>query len=198
LVWIIAHVATAAGANFDAPREFEASIGWVWIMFLLNLPINLFVYSVLLLALGGKFGKGLFIDQSRSTEIISGVILVSFIMTIFGILIDGVFLYDRHEDNLLTYHPMPWMTAAIAIATSVYVLSLAILRTNYLITVALVCVIAITNLLAWSMAVYFVTDESGAWAYIPSLVAAALCPLTLFYLEKWHRETFSHELADLA
>jgi len=198
LAWSIAQLAADATANVDTTREFEASIGWLSIMFLLNLPINLFVYSALLLAFGSKFGKGLFTDQSRSVEIFSGVLLVAFIMTFIGILIDGVFLYDRREDNLLTYSTIPWMAAALAVAMSVYVLSVAIMRTDLLITVAIVCVIAVTNLLAWTIAVYFVADASFAWAYLPSFVAAVVCPLTLFYLDRWHRQTCLHELADVA
>jgi len=187
-----------AAANMRPLFEFELSIGVFFIVFLMNLPFNLFAYSALVLVVCTVWGRSAGQLPKGEMDFVSRVLLAVLLITTLGVAIDFVFLYRNETEYVFELDPLKWLAASAAVGLSVYALSLTVLRMDMVLGVAPALAMMGLNLASWWFIVAIFESSATFCLAAPSMLVGFLSIIPLVYLDKWHRKAFVHELADVA
>ncbi len=186
-----------AAADMKPLLEFEWTIGASFVLFLMNLPFNLLAYSALLLVLCRVWGTGLGDLPKDAMTFTSRIFLVVLLITILGVEIDFLFLYNYETRYVFEYDLLKWLVASAAVGLSVYALSLTLLRIDIVLGAIPALAMIGLNLASWWFTYQLFNSSWIICLAGPSLLAAALSAIPLVYLLRWHRRAFAHEPADI-
>jgi len=197
-LWLFTALQPNAAANMRPLLEFERSAGAAFIMFLMNLPMNMLAFSALLLVICTAWGKRSGNFPKATLVFISRVFLLVFIMTILGVGIDFLFLYSYETKYLFQYDLMKWAAAALAVGASVYLLSLVLLRLDLVLGAIPAVAMAGVNLVSWWLTYNLFNSSFFVVICAPSFLSSMLSAIPVYYLFRWHEKAFQHELASTA
>lgn len=178
-----------AAADMRPLYEFEWSFAAFSLAFIVNFPLNLLAYSTLLLILCRVWKRSIGMLPKDAMDFVGRVLPVVLVITILGVLIDFVFLYNHDATRTFYLDPLRWLAASTAIGLSVWVLSIAALRVEIAFGAVLGAAMGCFNLVGW-LFTYASFESSSICFVLPGLFAAALSVLPLVYLFKWHKKAF--------
>lgn len=186
LVTAVSFTALANPRPVDKPSAME--LGWFYlILFCVNLLLNLFWYSLILLLVLDRKGAGIArIDQGRARFLLA-VLASVVVVTILGVIIDRSLLYE--EDNgwlYFFYDGGRWAAAATLVGLSVLASSFVVMRMRLRYCLLPAAGMTAMNLLWWGL-----IESSGIPEFLctPGLFLV-LVPFVLYELDKWHRKQY--------
>lgn len=157
------------------------------IISIMNISINMFWFSLLLLLTCIKFGDKVgAIPKDRNIFYLK-ILAVSIIITVVGACIDLIFLYEKGNNYVLTFNSIRWSVASLLIFILIYLTSFFILKINWKLNFLPSGIIAILNPIMWFL---ILTFEDGAPCLGLSILILLL-PVIFFYLGKWHNQQFA-------
>jgi hypothetical protein len=189
---------TLVRADMAPPYSFYSNTPIVGILFIsiMNISINMFWFSLLLLLMCNKFGGKVGIVPENRQKFLIKILAVSIIITLAGACIDLFLLYEKGRNYELTFNTIRWSVAALLIFILIYFTSFIILKINWKLNLIPSGVIAILNPIWWFL---ILESEDGApcWALF---IFILFLPVIFFYLGRWHKgqyplpfDGFEHE-----
>lgn len=171
------------------PYNFYANtpIFGILIISFMNISINMFWFSLLLLLTYIKFGDKVGTIPKDRNKFYLKILAVSIIITVVGACIDLIFLYEKSDNYVLTFNSLKWSVASSLIFILIYFTSFLILKINWKLNFLPSGIIAILNPIWWFL---ILTFEDGA----PCLglgILILLLPVIFYYLGKWHNQQFA-------
>lgn len=196
-IYVFALSQPNASANMRPLLEFEWTVGVSFIVFLINLPLNLLVFSSLLLLVCMLWGRRAGHFPKAAMDFAGRVLLTVLLITALGVIIDFLFLYSYETTYLFEYDLLKWLAASAAVGLSVYALSLALLRMDIVLGAIPALAMMGLNLVSWWFTKATFESPFVVCLAAPSVIAGLLSIIPLVYLDRWHEKAFAHELADV-
>jgi hypothetical protein len=165
-------------------------LGLVWfVVVVVNIPINLFLYSLPLALLCRRYGKDVGDLPGNTRAFIHTVVLVVLLISSFGALIDFLLVAGNSRANGY------WLGATALIMLSPYVSSDRLLSLKPMPNLLQSGFLALMNPVFWALLLFYEVEISSTnflWIIIP-LASLVLALIVLDMLRKWHKGTYQQE-----
>lgn len=185
---LVSFTSSKVSADMGAP-PYSGGTGTLVIisLFLMNLPLNIILYSLFII-LGFKIIKEKSENISKKSNVfISQVILLGFIVTFIGALVDFYFLYEPYSSWwYLVFNPVKWLFAVLLIFISFYVLSIVILKMDFKVALVPSLLISLINPIMWCI-IIVAADDADELCLISLFVLFPMLVVSMPVLGKWHK-----------
>jgi len=165
-------------------------LGLVWfVVVVVNIPINLFLYSLPLALLCRRYGKDVGNLPGNTRAFMHTVVLVVLLISSFGALIDFLLVAGYSRANGY------WLGATVLIMLSAYVSSDRLLSLKPIPNLLQSGFLALMNPVFWALLLFYEVEISSTnflWIIIP-LTSLVLALIVLDMLRKWHKGTYQRE-----
>jgi len=202
LLGVLVVLAVPVRGNPFPPADFPDATRAILFTTAINLPVDLFLFSLLLyvvyLEFGIKAGK---VTPSRA-RFIGRVLLGGVLVATLGAFIDFSFFYHKAGDSgyyfwIDFFAPLissdsPAL-AMLFVLGSVYLVSILVVRLNRTLSLVPSCVVGFSNLFLW--VVFGDTDRDTGSMYVLALLFVPFTVAVLFLLVRWHRKQFPQKTA---
>ena len=164
----------------------------IFLLFIVNLPVDLFAYSMTLAAVLRMPGLRIGRVSPDLGKFIGSVVGASACVAAVGAVIDFFFLFERVETQYsvrydYVFEVVPAMAGALLVFASILLVSVLVVRTSWLTGLGPAAVLAVANPLSWySFTLWANTDTMHIWYWL-SLVFFAALGVPVLLLIRWHR-----------
>jgi hypothetical protein len=198
---LLVSLLVAAGAALANPAAFDPWAG-IWILFLagilvgINYPINLLFFTLSLLVLSWRHGKGIGDLPRRFPRYISAILLILLFVTFVGAWVDIVFVVPQHE-----FHYGPLGAPVVRMTLATVMIFLSVLAPLYLVKlrpgvrVIISGVMALMNPLVWSIVRLTVGGDMNEFAVLNFWIEVAVTALVadfalLLLMRRWFKNVY--------
>lgn len=176
--------------TIESPGQEIGFLGLVWfVVVVVNIPVNLFLYSLPLALLCRRYGKDVGDLPTNARAFTHTVVLVVLLISSFGALIDFLLVAGYSRANGY------WLGATALIMLSAYVSSDRLLNLKPIPNLLQSGFLALMNPVFWAVLLFYEVEISSTnflWIIIP-LASLVLALIVLDKLRKWHNGTYQQE-----
>lgn len=194
---LVLAMAGSASANPIISPPADTAIDGVLELFVSNLPIDILLFSVLLLLVLWKMNSPIKAAPKDSNMLIARVVIGGLVIAAIGALIDFYTFFTYYDSNVAEragYYLVYQMTmsrlvvAAAMVFASVCAVSLAIVRARLVPSLVVAGTIAVFNFLAWVVGDYGFILKDGEGMVALAGVVFLFVPPVLFGLAHMHKK----------
>lgn len=204
LLGVLVLLAAPVRADPFPPADFQDAAQAIFFTAIVNLPVDLFLFSLLLYVVYHEFGIKAGKMTAGRARFIELALLGGVVIAVFGALIDFSFFY-HHAGPSSYYFRMNFgaplvsgdspVMAMLLVLGSVYFCSVLVTRLNRVLSLVPSFVIGYANLFMWAA---FANNHDIGSMQILALLFVPLAIAVVFLLMRWHRGQFPEKDATRA